>query len=1197
MYNKDNSSEESSTASEIFEDLTPKNNVDENGQYLNALSWALENNNIRNIALTGPYGSGKSSILKTFHAKNSGVYKFLNISLASFKEGEEKNENVLEKGILQQMIYKVPNKTLPYSRFKRIRNEKRISTYVKVISLISFIVIAMQLFFPKILEDLYNKTFIKEIFSKGSISSIVITSIVLIIFFAYSINLITRLSSFFGRNLKFSKLTTPNVTIEVDNNSESSIFDKYLDEIIYFFEATQYQVVIFEDLDRFNNLEIFERLRGLNTLINNAEQIKRRVVFLYAIKDDMFGSEDDMFNSRNRTKFFDFIIPVIPVINSSNSYQILKNKLKASSGAEAITDDFLNDITFYIDDMRILINICNEYNLYKGILGKIDLIANNLLAMIVYKNIYPKDFSDLQFNEGMVYEVFQNKVSYLESRRNALERECFQTEKDINKAEKELLSDIQELDIVYAEALGLNNNNNNNQIILDGQQYVWSNWRGSRFFENLEKAKGIRYYTHTSGWRSPNPTRDQIATVFETKENYFERLKAIKIKEKNQVDKLKQKLEVLNREKQELMAWSIREIIESDNTEQIFNGEIREKKLLIYLIRNGYIDEMYSQYMNYFYPGSLTNEDMKFIMCVKDQEPLPFNYSLSNVNKIVEKLHGSDFKRPEILNYDLIEFLIANNSRYALFLDAVIEQLVNQNKVSLSFIDSFKQNTKFEGIFIKMLGKRWPNMWSCIQFESNYSTNKRDEYLEDIIRFVDIEDILVMDIQGVLSQYISDKNNFFELFRDIEDIKEKVQQLLKQLNVKFTGLVQPIPYSVLDFIHENNLYYINEEMVKLIVDTKIGEETLLNYTNLTKTNLQPLVEYVNEHINEYIERIFLELEENNESEQTIIDLINRDDIKTDLKIMIIERFEGKLESITSVSTALWKQFIRENKVISTWGNLLHYYSEFKMLDNTVIEFLNIESNSLELSRKNIEEITGFGEQLVEELSSELTQCTEIQENCFEIFASSLISWSSLTIEELPINRVKVLIESNILSLSNENYTSLKENFEPLHLMLAEKHVEKLIEDLDSFNIDSRDLIGLIESDQINDLVKENLINNFNVELISQDFGLSLFLTKFIIAHRSQVKESLIKVILDTRISIPEKIGLLSCQIKYLDNEQISNYLQRLDSPYSEIAENGRRPVLEDNNINRSLLNELNEIEYISSWKEENEKLRVNTKHK
>lgn len=124
-------------------------------------------------------------------------------------------------------------------------------------------------------------------------------------------------------------MTIANATLEKNSGEESSsIFDKYLDEILYFFEASKYNVVIFEDLDRFDIIDIFEKLRELNELINNSEQIDRRVVFIYAIKDDIFGDVDSDKLTKDRTKFFDFIIPVIPIINASNSGDLLKKENK-----------------------------------------------------------------------------------------------------------------------------------------------------------------------------------------------------------------------------------------------------------------------------------------------------------------------------------------------------------------------------------------------------------------------------------------------------------------------------------------------------------------------------------------------------------------------------------------------------------------------------------------------------------------------------------------------------------------------------------------------------------------------------------------------------------------------------------------------------------------------------------------------------
>ena len=89
LFNKNESKQKNK---KIYE-LTPSTIINDDS-YLDYLEAALDKKNITNIALSGPYGSGKSSILKAFRnkmSKNSN-YKFLNISLATFKNKDEKTE-------------------------------------------------------------------------------------------------------------------------------------------------------------------------------------------------------------------------------------------------------------------------------------------------------------------------------------------------------------------------------------------------------------------------------------------------------------------------------------------------------------------------------------------------------------------------------------------------------------------------------------------------------------------------------------------------------------------------------------------------------------------------------------------------------------------------------------------------------------------------------------------------------------------------------------------------------------------------------------------------------------------------------------------------------------------------------------------------------------------------------------------------
>ena len=77
---------EASPQSSKFVDLAPTSQADENGTYAEALNFATNNANVFNIALTGPYGSGKSSVIKSFlkEYKKKPDRAALEISLASF---------------------------------------------------------------------------------------------------------------------------------------------------------------------------------------------------------------------------------------------------------------------------------------------------------------------------------------------------------------------------------------------------------------------------------------------------------------------------------------------------------------------------------------------------------------------------------------------------------------------------------------------------------------------------------------------------------------------------------------------------------------------------------------------------------------------------------------------------------------------------------------------------------------------------------------------------------------------------------------------------------------------------------------------------------------------------------------------------------------------------------------------------------
>ena len=209
----------------------------------------------------------------------------------------------------------------------------------------AFALSIITLFIPNELDTFFN--FEGGIFSSTIAKYIALVACIVILFF-----IIYKSSrSIIGLSIK--KLNLQGAEIEIDKSISKSILNNHIDEIIYFFEATNYNVVIIEDLDRFGDSEVFTKLREINLLINNSKKINRDIVFIYAIKDDMFQDKD-------RAKFFDYMLPVIPIVNFSNSGDRLKKMLEGSS--TKIDNDLIDDLSLFIDDMRLLYNIMNEFH-------------------------------------------------------------------------------------------------------------------------------------------------------------------------------------------------------------------------------------------------------------------------------------------------------------------------------------------------------------------------------------------------------------------------------------------------------------------------------------------------------------------------------------------------------------------------------------------------------------------------------------------------------------------------------------------------------------------------------------------------------------------------------------------------------------------------------------------------------------------
>lgn len=422
--------------------------------YCEMIDYVFEDPSIQNVCISGNFGTGKSSIIQSyFSGKNQKKFKPIFISLAHFStlagsqlgsQPELKNnsiDNILEMKIVNQLAHQINPKKIPKANIISKKNTHPFMSWIDALSILFFIIYLkyiLPIMEDKITYTLYNfppKIDALDLFLIG----ISITTLFLLVRFMYqSIQLINTGKLF----AKFS-VSTLGTTINLEQTDLTSIsyFDHFLSDVIYMFDYSGAEVVIFEDLDRYSDHSIFEKLREINTIVNykRKERKKNKIIFFYLIGDSVFlantEKQEDMneelhtdapplntgkikhqYPITEKTKFFDFIIPIVPVFNSSNAYEYLSTMLENNPPEfDTEFDDFLYEISLFIDDFRVLKNIVNEYNIYKRIhqiphpddtnqRNKKQLDSKKLLAIIVYKHIEMEDFNMLTKNSGRLFE-------------------------------------------------------------------------------------------------------------------------------------------------------------------------------------------------------------------------------------------------------------------------------------------------------------------------------------------------------------------------------------------------------------------------------------------------------------------------------------------------------------------------------------------------------------------------------------------------------------------------------------------------------------------------------------------------------------------------------------------------------------------------------------------------------------------------
>jgi hypothetical protein len=1172
--------------------------------YLNSLKSAIDDPDITNIALTGTYGSGKSTIIKTFQSQYPH-FEYLNISLASFKDVKDaqndaharaQNEDALERqleiSILQQIFYHVRPSEIPDSRFKRIVNITAGKIWGFAVGLILWVVSILILFKADYVNHLNPASW------DGKKAFDWIAPWPFIIFFI-GIGLFAKVVIRLFSNSKINKFTIKG-ELELGDSLDKSVFNQHLEEILYFFERTGYNVVIIEDLDRFESTEIFTKLREINILLNTSKPIGRDINFIYAIKDEIFTDKSE------RVKFFEYIIPVIPFINPSNAGEQLARLVTEANIENVLSKDFIEDVVTFIDDidMRLLTNIFHEYLIYRQNLND-DLNQDELFAMIVYKNLFPEDFGELHKRSGNLFQFLNNKDKYVKALLQEIATKIRGLETKIEIIESEGITELEELRRIYVSEF-FSQEPKATKVHIDGYELGIGELIKEDNFEKFAALDKIRYtyyvfqnngYGHMYGMTNTESsvTFSEVEDSINPEFSYEERVDRILGKKEDRQNLHRAAIQELREKKAEIDSWNLKQVFE-DVDISAYLDTFSENLLVRNLLVNGYINENYNDYISLFHGVNFTKEDNTYLRNVKSGMPVPAEYKLTRTENVYKRLAAKYFGREVTLNYDLLDYMAENYEACSGNYGAVITQLCSGKDSSAAFIDSYLEKRELHrALFVTSICKEWKGFWDDISQKRNYTKEKVDQYLLLILKHADLEDIAAFRQGSNIAGYIEKHEDFLLLAAGL-DI-DKVMDIFKALSLKLEAVVVPqdTTRALFDFVYTKNHYRINYNNVKVIAMDKgqaITEEGLRdsNYTVVSHSGCDALISYLDANIEVYAKSVLVKPGNTKESEDSIVRLLNEDAIDTPTKKTFLKQQEQNIVSISSIDDAgIREMVLNEQKMVVDWENVTSYFALMNepQFDSVLVEYLNETTIYGLLKEHLIKDAVTRDAQFQIGFIRKLLQCNELEYGAYkELVQCSHYSWKSLKIEELESDKVSYLTARGTLGLTVENYTMLRDHFaaEALHIRLAEVHRSVFVSSLEKYNLEDSDVLALLRSTvltredkvKILDFIAEDIIIN------STDIAKLACPIYAAVPHKA-LSFDVVQCLFSSSRSISERIRILNGELARLTNEQVQELVSSLGQPYKDVFRRQYKPTFEKTDYHEILFNHLQRKKMINNF--------------
>lgn len=1211
----------------------------------------------RNIALTGGYGVGKSSILKEVARRNRSRVVQVSLStlgldddteqiVKSATEPAQTNEpsqenhktkvpatelaqtrtNAIQKEVVKQLLYREKPLKMPGSRYRRIgRFAVWRSFWVSLLVATAMTLVFYLAGWTAQIEPL-TESFAPGYWVHAVIFAALTASVFLVLALSHN-----RLQ------IRQVKIADTDIALE---DGATSYFDQYLDEIVYFFDVTKRDIVIFEDIDRFNDTQIFETLRALNTLLNGAGQLKgRHIRFIYAIKDSIFvklgelsvknsgadvgsGLASDVVavevERANRTKFFDLVVPVVPFITHRNARNLMDEVLREVKGS--ISPGLIDLAARHVTDMRLIKNVRNEFVIFKQKVMKsddgedLDLDDSSLFAMMLYKSTHLGDFEKIKAGKSELDTLYNQFRSIVELTRRRLTAEAQDVRRQIANLDTADARSREFGDKLLAYAARIRRHlgiadQALTAVSLSGQERTDDDLLASAFWRELAGSEGdLQLSFNDRGMQRGQLTISKADAV----EIFGETLSSAENWDDANRAPLQKRLAEIDDDREKLSHGDMNLLMEHDEYVDEDGHSFSElakglgSQLAQDLVAGGYLGRDFTLYTSTYYSGRVSTRAQNFLMHNVTRKAMDIHYALTpeDVDAIVKEQGDSVLREHGMYNISVFDHLLAprasgesdevfveRDRRANLLVRGMTAYGVDETQILDAYLEG---GTQLDSL-VRKLAPRWGQIFDFLTKQTELDADVRLRLFNAALASLGSRVSYAVKDNGV-REYIEERFLKLPVLTDAAagaQAADQVVNLLAVAGVQIPSLAE-LSDDVKSAVIASSAYAI----------TRPNLEAAHGDANIALDQLRGDSEIVYRYALSDLDAYLTALRDANPDAPTVsvpdalaavvADIASKtpDALPTVLDGAVPE---AEVASLTNVPQAAWQALADRSQFPATFSNVTAYITTVGEIDSHLGAFL-AESGAINTP----EDVTEPDRQV---LAAQLVSAaTAIPDPAVRVaLAKSLELAGQIPIASVPAeigSLFGMLIESELLSDDAQSFAlALAQDWSTREDTI--RRSEEFVDYMTPTEVPLSDIPPLMTSSGVSNAVKDVVLARADEFVPTNDRAALTALANH--ALRGKKPETL-PITLVTRMATSGVasdlvVRLLEPLVATIDETQLVTILSGLGGIYADVsARNGKqRKKIPNTPAGAALVNRLDALGIVSTQKVDGKSIKVNMK--